>query len=266
MILDWNMEDYSDFYINPFYSDILLDSDSQADILSRMNISEIKNTINYIVWVTKLSTIDCYHLTNTDKNNLQLFLQELHSAVYEVINKIKWSIASSLEIDNDIIKNKIFEYHWFIDLVYKIENKYYINVSIDNNEKSLTISNKNWDLIWKVLQSRYTDENLSTMAHLYNVVQKKYRWKWYGMILYKLYTELSKIDSKFFLPKIEYTNVVSMINFYTKNWFKVKSKFISWIEELISSNDFEVFKMIKNEYLSWLKERNLPYTVVLEKK
>lgn len=147
-----------------------------------------------------------------------------------------------------------------------IWKKYLIKIDINRNFNSLIISTNKWEPIWEILQSNYSDENFMTTSHLYNVIEEKYRWEWYWKIMYYLYSELSKVDSTFFHPATEYTNVVSMIDFYTKNWFRVKSKLISWNEELINSYDLEIYNKIKKDYLSWLKEVKLPYTIILEKK
>lgn len=173
---------------------------------------------------------------------------------------------------NEIININNFT---FFGLKEYLEKIYNINILVNNSYKSIIIKKTNWKLIWEILQSNY---NYSyswwyEINHLYNVIQKKYRWKWWGIILFILYENYLKIDNSFYLENtdkitLEYTNIVSMIELYKKVWFTIKWKKYLWYEielEELTSEDCTNMDNIKNKYKKWWLEKKLDFTIVLEK-
>lgn len=198
-----------------------------------------------------------------DWNNPDLDLDSL-PWMPEDLDRVEWFIQEKENINNNIteILNNLSEA--FYTKVEKIKAILWIDTVIKDNKLSLY---KNNDFIWEIFISKYIDWDFKRDIHLYNVIEDKYKWKWYWKIMFELYTSLSEENNNFILPEEEYTNVVSMINLYKKFWYIPKYKIINWMDYFIELDitDFEEMEKIISNYKEWYKEQKLWYTVVLEK-
>lgn len=89
-------------------------------------------------------------------------------------------------------------------------------------------------LFWDLYKTNFSNgNNFNIEDHLYNEVDDNFRWKWYWQKMFNLW-----LENKWFLPKLEYTNLASSILFLLKNNYE-----LFWYHELKwKYYDFEVYK------------------------
>lgn len=257
--------DSNRFYDDIFLRDMILDKSIQNDLISKWNICEIKK-ISLMIEQIISSEKKAKKLPESDLVNICDFFDILNKTIIELIEETRWKVVNALDLKfYHLLENKTFlngDFYWSVENIELFKN---VNVCINNDHKTLLIYTLDWDLIWEIWQSNYDDWFFRTEQHLYNVVEKKYRWNWWGIVLYELYTKLAELDQSFILPNFDYTNVVSMVELYKKFWFKIKSKLFLWFDEELSQADYLEMEAIKKEYKSWRIERKLPYSVMISK-
>lgn len=253
------------FHNDDFFKDILLDSKSQQELLSYSDFSELKKT-SFIVESILNSKNKAYLISDDENNNLSNFLEKLNNVINNLINEVKLKVVKALDLKKyNYSENESAIDSSFYKYVEQLENQKNVDILINYVHKTLLIHSKDWELIGEIWQSTYDDWSFTTENHLYNVVEKKYRWQWWWKILYELYIELSKIDSDFILPDKDYTNVVSMVELYKKFWFKVVWKVAYWYDYELSPSNYLEMEIIKKNYKSWLKEVRLDYSIIVSK-
>jgi len=190
------------------------------------------------------------------------------------VDDLLWpdSIEDEFFIDDHTMNNtnnklEEIDYNNFENLIDIIEEKYNINIIINENQKELSLKDDKNKLIWEVKIAKYKDWDFKRDIHLYNVIEDEFKWKWYGSLMFGLYIELTKHNSNFILPEEEYTNIASMVNLYKKFWYIPKYKIIFWFDVKIDldENDFKEMEEIISNYKKWYQEQKLWYTVILEK-
>lgn len=249
------------FYDDENFRLTILDTDYQDDLIWNEPINELRkfsSLIESIIKEWKKNQL----LIQSDKKNLINFIERISRNVMWIIK------ANDLElIDIEYLKHfkNYDEITDFFEIINYFKNIKNIDIKVDLKNKWLLIYNSRGELIWEITQSFYNDWYFTTRNHLYNVVEKKFRWQWWWYILYELYTKLHHYDDSFILPSIDYTNLLSMVELYKKFWFSIVSKMQYWFEENLTSIDFMEHEKIKQEYKSWLKERKLPYSIKIVK-
>lgn len=252
--------------VNRFFDDysfrhVILYEDYQNDLLSSDSIKELKK-ISYIVrWIIEQNNI-INLLNEVDYNNLITFKDKVSNTIKNIIESLNLKVVSASDLTYYEDSDRSREFLWFLD---EFQTKKKVDVYVDLKHKTLMIYNINWELIWEIWQSKYNDSYFITNNHLYNVVEEKYRWKWWWINLYNAYRTLHSFDNSFILPSIDYTNVVSMVELYKKFWFRIVSKLIYWEEEDIDWNDILLIEEIKKDYKNWKKERKLDFSIKIEK-
>ena len=219
----------------------------KTDIYPRNNINLYKNTFSETDW------------TNSHINNILWIEKNKWSRKkIPILKELKYNSLEELE---KILKN---DFDLVIDIQKIIDPKTNkILAEIFKLKETKTFS-----LVWEIFKSKYVDKNFIWENHLYNVVEKWAKWKWYWKLMFSLYLEYAKLtDNTLIIPDLEYTNIASMINLYEKFWYKVKYQ-INWKKNKKETLTEENKKLIKKEILSyknWNLEQKLPFSVVLEK-
>lgn len=261
----FDKSDIDRFYSDPFFKDIILDNKIQNKIILSDDLNRLKNVF-YLVESILSNWLSDNKLTIDEKQNLDKFFYNINCKITEYIEYIWWKILKVLDLKHYYyLEGKTFYNNDFFELIKNIEKDKDIQIHINDNYKTLLIHNSSWELIWEIWQSEYNDWTFSTNNHLYNYVDKKFRWKWWWKLLYELYVELSKIDNNFILPTKDFTNVVSMVELYKKFWFKVVWKVVYWFDEPLNSCDLSEINQIIIDYKSGKVERKLDYSIIIEK-
>lgn len=186
-------------------------------------------------------------MKNLDKNSFEYrenilrseWLWALDDFSYKEIGKVaREKIDVILDLNNfeDYFSKK------FPDLGLKIEyDKWEIDV-YDKKTKHII-----WHIgSWKIFIDWYKWEE-----HLYFEVDNKYSWKWIWKFLYDSYVLLSKKYKNFIVPKVDYIDSPSMLNFYLKNE----------IYSIVSEYNFETknFEELSLSEIENLKKENSDY-------
>lgn len=146
----------------------------------------------------------------------------------------------------------------------EIEKKAQVKIEIDEKNNFVIIKTLTWIEIGKIGQSDYKDWDFFTWEHLLNEIYEEFRWKWYWKLMYEVYLKIAK-EKDYYIPTIEYSKKVSMINLYKKYWFKMESKIVNWIEMKLAKSDFDYIKSIKENFKKWYLEPELHFTIKLIK-
>lgn len=256
-----NFPEVNRFFDDYSFRDVLLFEEYQNDLLSTDSINELKK-ISYIVrWIIEQNSI-INLLNEVDYNNLLSFKDKVSNSIKSILDSFNENIvsASDLTCYKDSESSRAF-----LRYLESFQFEKNVDLCVDLIHKTLMIYSIKWELIWEIWQSKYDDSYFITNNHLYNVVEEKFRWKGWWINLYNAYTNLHGFDNSFILPKIDYTNVVSMVEVYKKFWFKIVSKLVYWLEESIEWDDILLLEKIKQDYKNWKKERKLDFSIKIEK-
>ncbi|MDD4151511.1 MAG: GNAT family N-acetyltransferase [Candidatus Gracilibacteria bacterium] len=146
----------------------------------------------------------------------------------------------------------------------EIEKKAQVKIEIDEKNNFVIIKTLTGIEIGKIGQSDYKDGDFFTGEHLLNEIYEEFRGKGYGKLLYEIYLKIAK-ERDYYIPTIEYSKKVSMINLYKKYGFKVISKIVNGEEMKLSKSDFNYMEQIKENFKKGDLEQKLDFTVKLIK-
>lgn len=121
------------------------------------------------------------------------------------------------------------------------------NIETENNW-CITIYSKEFILIWEIWTDLYSlDFNNIIDSHLWIKISDDFLWKWFWIILYKLYEKWSKINKNIFYPFEDFAIKNSRITLLLKMWYKLDSRYENWEFKKLSNIEKDVF-------LAWVRK------------
>lgn len=173
------------------------------------------------------------------------------------IDKKEWFSEVSTRVSRSLV---CFNKHNFPEKISWIEESY--NISIHFYEDSLVLIDDLWNEIGFIKKWHYSYHGLEKSSHLESVIHDQYRWKGYWRLMFELFENYWKAfsDSRFRIPKTEFSHKKSMIYFLIKYFdYKIVAKYVD-------GERFDVLEIDEEDVLSQNDEFDFTYELQRNRK